>query len=781
MRFILAAVAFVASVAMLITGAVQYSQASNVSEVSAIGSTESTAPITLIGSETLASRAGTQSIVIQADGPINVAVGRTEDVTAWVGDALHNTVTIDETADTRNQQTLALVFTESGTEPTVPSVLGQDLWFEEHSGDGTLSLDLVVSPGYSMIIAADGTDPAPSDIQISWPFGGYAPLVGPLLTAGAILLLVALALLAWALMHRRSTKREAALAAKRAAASDKAVAAGDVAMTEAEWSPVPWVDAADDAGAPDDTTKRRRKAHLAVPDAESGTPPVDETDAAAPSTEGDSTPAGETAAEVTEPGETTEAGEVTEATEAAEAIESPVATTQPGEPEASPFAPPAVASPTETEPEPAAATATEPEPEPEPVTETKPEPEPVTETEPEPEPVAELEPEPVAEPADASSPSEDTKWRRPRGRNRSSAPKRQFFLAPVMAVAALTLAGCAPQYWPAEWTNADIAPTGTPTSTVEAALIEEGAMPPTLNEAQLADVVADAANLAAEADDAMDASILERRFTGDALQYRTALYEAQKIDGELAGPIPFPAGEIVYAIPEATDAWPRVVFAVVSPGEGADASVSPAAIMLVQEDARSNFKIASLTELAAGISLPEAAPVSVGAPSIANLEGPLVMDPAEIAPAYADIISKGDKSEFASKFDATNDTLRAQVNDAYRKGLSDELDPEVVTISFAYAASKTAPIGITSIDGGAIVAVSITETETLKAANDRARITVTGRTAVLSGVETSATGFDRTYTDQLLFYVPSAETGGPIQFLGVSQAMTDAKELPEES
>lgn len=729
MRFILAAVAFVASAIMLIVGGVQYSQAANVSEVTAVGTTDSTAPITVISHDILASRAGTQSLELTGDGEIFVAVGRTDDVTAWVGDAQHNTVTLGETADRSNGHTTDLVFTEAGTEPTVPSPAGNDLWFEEHTGEGTLSLDLVVSPGYSVLITSDGTEPAPSTIEISWPFGGYAPMVGPLLTAGAILLVVAIALLAWALLHRRNIKREEALAAKTSGATP-AVAAGsetDARSTATEpWSPVPWVDSPA-MQAPD------TEAAAAIEDQSTDEPEI--------------TPA-------VEPEVVTAAAEPVVAVDpATEALEPE----QAGGPvnEASPFAPPVDDA---SEPETAALETDE------------------SQSAPDTEPDAS--PEPDATPESGTA-EEDTKWRRPRGRNRASAPKRQFFVAPLMVVASLTLAGCAPQYWPAEWTNAEIAPTGTPTSTVEAAIIEEGALPPTLNEAQLGNVIAEAAALATEADAAQDASILEPRFTADALQNRTAMYKAQQSDETLAGPVPFPTGDIVYAVPEATDTWPRVVFAVVNPGEDAAEGASPAAVMLVQEDARSNFKVASLTDLAAGVALPEAAPVSVGAPSITNLEGDLVMAPEEVAAAYADIIAKGDASEFAALFDPTNDALRSQVNDAYRDGLSEELDPEVISISFAYAATDTAPIGITSIDGGAIVAVSIAETETLEAANDRALITVAGRTAALSGVETSETGFVRTYTDLLLFYVPSAETGGLIQFLGVSQAMTDAKEIEE--
>ncbi|KAB1642669.1 hypothetical protein [Gulosibacter chungangensis] len=783
MRFILAAVAFVASVIMLIVGGVQYSQAANVSEVTAVGTADSTAPITVISHDILASRAGTQSMELTGDGEIFVAVGRTDDVTAWVGDALHNTVTLGETADSSNGHTTDLTFTETGTEATVPSPAGNDLWFEEHTGEGSLSLDLVVSPGYSVLIASDGTAPAPSTIEISWPFGGYAPMVGPLLTAGLILLVLALALLAWALLHRRRVKREDALAAKRDGAKAAAIGTeADAQGADAQgtsvgpWSPVPWVDsvaaAEPEPAAPVAETETESAPSIAPTEA---TPA-----AAAPEERPESRP------EAFAP-PVTPVAPVTEPEPEPEPASTPVN-------EASPFAPPVGGASTAepaVEAEPVIASEPEPASDSDAVTELEPVAQPETAVA-EPQPVtaddsSENSPKPQATAAEATSESspesgeaeEESKWRRPRGRNRSSAPKRQFFVAPLMVVASLTLAGCAPQYWPTEWTNTEIAPTGTPTSTVEAALIEEGAMPPTLNEAQLEQVIADAAALAAEADAALDASILEPRFTADALQNRTAVYKAKTADDSLSGPVPFPTGDIVYAVPEATDSWPRVVFAVVNPGEDAGEGASPAAVMLVQEDPRANFKVASLTELAAGVALPEAAPVSVGAPSIANLEGDLVLAPDQLAAAYADIIAKGDASEYAALFDPNNDALRSQVNDAYRDGLSEELDPEVISISFAYAATGTEPIGITSIDGGAIVAVSIAETETLEAANDRALITVAGRTAALSGVETSETGFVRTYTDQLLFYVPSAETGGTIQFLGVSQSMTDAKEIEE--
>ena len=387
---------------------------------------------------------------------------------------------------------------------------------------------------------------------------------------------------------------------------------------------------------------------------------------------------------------------------------------------------------------------------------------------------------PAAEPATPAAPAADeAKWRRPRGRDRSSAPKRMFFVAPLAVAGALLLAGCSPQYWPQSWTGAEVSPTGTPTSTADAAIIEEGAAMPALSEAKVVEISADAAEVAAAADEARDAALLAPRFAGDALAERAALYRAQQADGALAGPVPFPTGEPVYVVPEASADWPRTVVAVVTATAG-ESTAAPFAVALRQETPRDQFLVHSLVQLAPGVTLPEAPSAEIGSGSLDSVAGDLAIAPDELAAAYADLIAKGDASPNAQRFDAENDLLRDQVDQAYRDAETAKLDPQVATIEFAYAASTTPPIGIATLDGGAIVAVSITERETIRAVNDRSRITMAGRTKALAGVETSPYGFQRTYRDQVLFYVPTAASGDRITYLGSSQTMTEAKELTQE-
>jgi hypothetical protein len=742
-RFILAAVAFVASVVALVFGGIQFVAASQASTVTADGTSDSGAPVMVINDDVLSSRAGLQDILITGEGEINVVIGRTNDVMAWVGDAKHDMVTLDEDAN-HSREHIGLTFTESGSEDTVPSPIGNDLWYEEHEGEGEVRLSTTVAPGYSILITSDGESPAPSTVSVTWPLGGYAPLSGPLLVIGGVLFVLFLALLWWAIAHRRRMKRRAASAArKRRVAGTPAEAAEHESL---EWTPVPW-----DGDAEAAAEERAAEAAAGTPAAVDEDAPID-------------FPADEPGVE--EP-------RIDEPVAEESVVEEPVAT----EPavEESVFAEPAAEKPVTAEPVVEEPVVEEPVVE-EPVVEEPAAEEPAVEEPTAEEPAVE-EPAPEPEQPAAAPADDDSMWKRPRGRNRSKAPKRSFFVASTAMVVGLTLAGCAPQYWPAEWTDVDLQPTGTATSTVDAAILDEGANPPALNLEQIQSVITEAGELAVEADKAHDSSILEPRFEGDALAERIALYRGQKADGELPAPAAFPTGDIVYALPESTDEFPRTIFAVVNASP--DSPDAPFGVMLVQDTARDNFKVSSLVQLASNVTLPEAAPTNVGAASIRDLPGDLVIAPGDLANAYADVIAQGDASPHADLFSTDNDSLRAEVNQAYRDEQTEALDPEVTNVDFAYAGSDSSPLGMVALDDGAIIAVSITETETVSAANDRARITVSGATAALSGIETTEYGFERTYTDQLLFYVPSAETGGQVQFLGVSQALTSASELSE--
>ncbi|NLT25894.1 MAG: hypothetical protein GXX90_04490 [Microbacteriaceae bacterium] len=623
MRFILSVLAAVAGLVMLVVGALQFAEASKVTSITASGTTSSGAPLVVVTGETLASHAGTQHIEIGGDGRITVAVGREDDVAAWIGDTRHDRVAVDTAAIDDGREPLA--FSPAGAEESAPDPAVSDLWIEVREGEGALSFDTVVAPGYSMLIASDGTEPAPPALSVTWPHGGYAPWSGPLLVAGALALLIAGGLLAWALLHRRRVRRDAEfMPVDPEPALEPLAEPADDGVDEPEtWSAVTWIDVDDtpelDVTTPfepehdDDeplhtdmitlpTAEERRAAAEAAGAEDAGREPdtevpepLDETWAPANGVAaGAETGArADLEAAVVAPEDAADAPTVDAEPVATEPVVAEDAWAAPAEPA------PAEAAPAEA----VDARAVEAEPEPT----AEPEREPFVE----PEPAAE--PEPTAETAQAAeteqaapAPADDdeSKWRRPRGRNRASAPKRTFFMAPIALAGALVLAGCAPQYWPQSWTGADVAPTGTPTSTADAAILDEGADLPALTDEKVAEIIADAGEVAATADEQRETDGLDARFAGDALAERAALYEAQRADGELAGPVPFPTGAPVYVVPAATDEWPRVVVAVVEATADGASSSAPFAVTLQQETPRDPYRVHSLVQLAPGVTLP---------------------------------------------------------------------------------------------------------------------------------------------------------------------------------
>ncbi|PPG34345.1 hypothetical protein C5E10_06510 [Pseudoclavibacter sp. RFBG4] len=776
MRFILAAIAFLGSAALLVVGWLQVTEARAADTVVATGTLTQESPLLVIPSDTLIEHAGTQSITIRGDGPIRVAIGRQADIAGWVGTTQHEIVTLDDTSG-------ALVFTPGEASPdetTAPNILGNDLWFEEYEGEGQLEMQQTLPVGFALLVQSDGEASAPNEVSISWPLDGRAPMAGPLLLGGGVLLLISLGLLLWALlsMRRRSKPQrqareevdseipvavpaaDGATAATPAFSFEGSTQAANDGLDSSEVDPIEQSQSVvaesvrlseEDVRTAEADHERFRPVDEAVP---SWAPPatVDAEDqqpqaAAFPSFR-------------------------------APSAEAPASNPAPGAPDA-----PAVDDPfswsgqEEATSSDAGAAPAEPAAPPMDNDADKPDAD-----EPDDDSTGGGEPPAGGAPGpDATAPSGDApaaepqQWRRPRGRDRSQAPKRLFRLIPVLLVGSIALSGCSADFWPEQFGGSTSAPTTpTPTSSIDQALLTEGEALPAVNAQQLTEILDDAAKLAQEADAANNADGLAPRFTQAAYQERAAEYQAKAADNALPGPAAFPTGEIVYAVPQASEAWPKSIFVVRE--AGGETPTAPFGMMLTQSSARDGYKVASIVQLTPDVTLPEAAPVEIGAPGIDGLAQPLVIAPEELAAAYADVISNGDGSQFAALFSPDGDSLRTQIADA-RATVSGEIDANAARIEFQTRASDDPPFGVQTLDGGAIIAVSIEEVEKLSARTQLATLSVQGRTAALAGASSSSLGFETLYTNQLMFYVPSEATGGAVQLLGYANTMTGARQL----
>lgn len=341
---------------------------------------------------------------------------------------------------------------------------------------------------------------------------------------------------------------------------------------------------------------------------------------------------------------------------------------------------------------------------------------------------------------------------------------------PFALVGLLAVSGCTSTT--AE-TAAPLTAEPTPVSTEAASTLD----PPAVTELQANRIYQRILEVANKADEDLDAKLLKTRFAGPALALRTADYKVKKLDKTEDLPSPFFDGSLQIVLPQQTDTWPRTVFVVVTDEE--DESVAPLALMLIQEDARSQYLVNYAMNLEPGVTVPDVAPPSVGASRLLPDVALYTLLPQDLAVAYGDILNKDDESEYFDLFNAEGDTLRTEVGLAAKKKALKAL-PDTAKLTFTNAAGLGDIIVFGTNDSGAIVAVELDETETVKPVETGAAVNAPKGVKALAGKAVSTTGFEATYGDQLLFYVPSTTVGGQITLLGYDQGLIDASEVKKK-
>ncbi len=126
----------------------------------------------MIDQKLIALHDGPVKIKIQGEGNFIVATGRPDDVEAWVGETAHNTLT-GVSADQKS-----LEVSSADGEATAPSPpAGSDLWVstEDASGDLDYTWNPPADGEWSLLVAGDGTQPAPSSISMTFPNNATTP------------------------------------------------------------------------------------------------------------------------------------------------------------------------------------------------------------------------------------------------------------------------------------------------------------------------------------------------------------------------------------------------------------------------------------------------------------------------------------------------------------------------------------------------------------------------------------------------------------------------------
>ncbi len=351
--------------------------------------------------------------------------------------------------------------------------------------------------------------------------------------------------------------------------------------------------------------------------------------------------------------------------------------------------------------------------------------------------------------------------------------RRALLLLPAVGVTAALLSGCTPDIWP----QSAATPTPTPTETRAA---EEGQQVPAVTEAQAARILESISGTLAEADKNLDTYMAATRLEGAALEARETAYSVRTSVPDFALPATIPADKIKILVPQAYDSWPRTVLMLVE--HGTDEKVAPLIMMMTQQDPWAAYKISSVAEMQAAATLPDMAPAWLGA-KLTPPDSPfLVTRPDDLAAQFVDVIDQGDKSEFYDRFDTSALDFAKAVQDSRAsvlQALKDANADTTSTLAFAATAGAEAPVSMSSIDSGAIVSLTVDDSQTIKPTSADAVIKLDKNPSAkaLTGVDQSATGFVSVYGMQLFFAVPAQGSDDKIRLLAASQQLKSVTEI----
>ncbi|WP_449278605.1 glycosyltransferase [Leucobacter sp. GX24907] len=377
---------------------------------------------------------------------------------------------------------------------------------------------------------------------------------------------------------------------------------------------------------------------------------------------------------------------------------------------------------------------------------------------------------------------------------RASVRRSSKIFVPALGLGlALGLSSCSAGYWP-DFSQAEVEATAEPEA-------DENAAPVPVTEGQIDRILTRVAEAAAVGDENLDVDELSARFTGDALAQREANYKIRKSvpDYEIVPPT-ITDEALGYELVQSTEGWPRTLFVTVAStsetgsddtgdeenGEDAPADDSAAeesaqnspslALILRQDSPFENFLVSRVISLRGGIAMPPAAPVSEGTALLPDDLQSLALEPRRVGETYAKILVNGTEEEDAKLFDLTDDVLLEKSGSAWVRQAQKAADDEDQKVTYSVVAEQGGEptVSLSTGTDGALVAATVIEERT-EAGEDNWKPTAVGSVSALSGLEGSHPKLVRQLAHQMLFFVPSEDSGEKIQILGATSELVGAR------
>ncbi|MEV7609132.1 glycosyl transferase [Microbacterium sp. NPDC089320] len=372
-----------------------------------------------------------------------------------------------------------------------------------------------------------------------------------------------------------------------------------------------------------------------------------------------------------------------------------------------------------------------------------------------------------AHPEDAAGPKSSEHDQKAEMRVRPVNRRRRLLALPALAVTAVLASGCSPDSWPQ---LGEGTPSPSPSATV---IAPDNQKPPAVTEAQAKRILQEVSTTLSDADAAMDIALAGTRLDGPALTARTTEYALRTAVPETPVPAALPTDDVEVVLPEATDRWPRTVLLLSKSAD--DDTVPPVILTMTQQDPWSNYKVTNMAEMSADAVFPDVAASWLGTSLVPDDSAFLSIPPAELAATFADVVDAGEESASWGSFDPISQNLAQSIRDSRQavvQNLADNGAAETSQTAFDIVPADSEPVSMTTLDSGAIVAVSLIDTESVTPTSADAVIRLgdaNPQAKALTGVTESAKGFTTKYEFQLFFSVPAQGSTEQIRLMAVRQ------------
>ncbi len=356
-------------------------------------------------------------------------------------------------------------------------------------------------------------------------------------------------------------------------------------------------------------------------------------------------------------------------------------------------------------------------------------------------------------------------------------PRRRlrWLAIPAVGLTAILATGCSPESWPQ---LDDPSATPSPTPTV---IAPENQKPPAVTESQAERILGEVSSTLSTADTAMDLDLAKTRLDGPALAARTTEYALRTALPDTPAPAAIPTDDVEVVLPEATDRWPRTALLLSKSAD--DDTVPPVILTMTQQDPWSNYKVTNIADMSADAVFPDVAAAWLGTALVPQDSAFLSIAPADLAAAFSDVVDTGEQSESYGMFDDLSHRLASSIAESRQtvvQTLSDNGAAETSEVTFDMAPTDDAPVSMTTLDSGAIVAVTVTDAETVKPTSSDAviRFGDNAQAKALTGASESAKGVVTTYEFQLFFAVPAQGSSEQIKLLASRQDLVSVEVIP---